>query len=130
MKTFSQTRNSNENLIVNFLKGLILSMVISFALVVLFAFLLKWFEISDTYIFAGTMIIKALSVALGAMLALKARSRGLAKGILFGIIYVALAFVTFSALSGSFSFDGQTALDFVSCAIIGGIVGIIKVNKN
>lgn len=123
------TELSNENNILSFLKGLIISLVISFGLVILFAFCLKWFSISENYIFVGTMAIKALSVFLGALVAIKGKSKGLFKGFLFGIIYISLAFLLFSFLAGSFSFDSQTILDFVSAGVVGGIVGIIKVNK-
>lgn len=130
MAVFSKTREvSNENVILSFVKGLIVSLVISFLLVILFAFCLKWFAIVDSFIFIGTMIIKAISTGIGAMIAIKNQSKGLVKGLLFGIIYIFLAFIVFSFLAGSFSFDSQTMLDFVSCAIVGGVVGIIKVNK-
>ena len=130
MSTFSKSYEvSNENNILSFFKGLIVSLMISFGLVILFAFCLKWFSISEKYIFAGTIAIKAISVFLGALIAIKGKSRGLLKGLLFGLIYITLAFLLFSFLSGSFVFDNQTILDFVSASIVGGIVGIIKVNK-
>lgn len=130
MTSFSKTSElSNENVALSFLKGLIVSLLISFALVILFAFCLKWFDIGENYIFVGTMIIKAISAMLGAMVAIKSKSKGLVKGVLFGIIYISIAFIVFSFLAGSFAFDGQTALDFLASAIIGGIVGVIKVNK-
>ncbi len=120
---------TNENIAFSFFKGLLVSMVLSFGLVVLFAFCLKWFEVLNNYIFAGTMVIKAISAGLGAMVAIKSKSGGLVKGMLFGLVYISLAFVVFSFLAGSFSFDNQTLLDFLSCGIIGAIVGIIKVNR-
>ena len=130
MTSFSKTNQiSNENVFLSFFKGLIISLLISLGLVVLFAFSLKWFEINDTFIFIGTMVIKAVSVLIGAMVAIKGKSKGLIKGILFGLIYIFVAFVVFSFLAGGFEFDGQTVLDFVASAIIGGIVGVIKVNK-
>ena len=75
------------------------------------------------------MLIKAISVLFGSMVAIKTKSHGLFKGIVFGLIYIFVAFLVFSFLAGSFVFDNQTLLDFVSCAIVGGIVGVIKVNK-
>ena len=119
----------NENLLFSFIKGLIVAMLISFALVILFAFLLKWLSISDQFIFVGTMIIKALSAGFGSFVAVGGESKGLLKGALFGIIYIFCAFLVFSFLSGSFDFDKQTLLDFVSCLLIGGIIGVVKINK-
>lgn len=130
MTSFSRTSElSNENVLLSYLKGLIVSLLISFAFVILFAFCLKWFDISENYIFVGTMIIKVLSAMFGAMVAIKGKSKGLIKGLIFGIVYISIAFIVFSFLAGSFTFDGQTALDFLASSIIGGIVGVIKVNK-
>lgn len=130
MTSFSKAHHiSNENIVFSFLKGLIVSLLISFALVIFFAFCLKWFDISENNLFIGTMAIKAISVFMGAIVAIKSKSKGLIKGILFGLIYIFLAFVVFSLLAGTFEFDGQTALDFIASAIIGGIVGVVKVNK-
>lgn len=130
MSNYSTTfDNSNEKIVFSFFKGLIVSLLLSFALVILFAFCLKWFSFAENYIFVGTMIIKGISVIVGALIAIRGKNKGLLKGLLFGIIYIFLAFLLFSFLAGSFSFDNQTILDFVACSIVGGIVGIIKVNK-
>ena len=119
----------NDNFIFGLIKGLIVALIISFLLVILFAFLLKWLNISEQLIFIGTMIIKALSAGVGSFVAVKGESKGLLKGAFFGIIYISCAFLVFSFLSGSFDFDKQTLLDFVSCLLVGGIVGVVKINK-
>ncbi len=130
MSNFSQNVAAKDNLTFSYIKGLIISLLLSFALVVLFAFLIKWISAIEGYIYVGTMVIKAVSSGLGAAVAVKGESRGLVKGVLFGLLYISLAFLVFSFLAGSFTFDSQTVLDFVASAIVGGIVGIIKVNKN
>ena len=96
MVAFSSSDDvSNENIAFSFIKGLIISMLISFGLVILFAFLLKWINISDNLIFAGTMIIKGLSTAVGSFVAIKGQSKGLFKGAIFGLIYILIAFCVF-----------------------------------
>ena len=129
MNSFSNTKTSEENFVFAFIKGLIVSLLISFALVVLFAFLIKWFNGLESYIYAGTMLIKLLAVSVGAAIAVKGENKGLLKGICFGLLYISLAFCVFSFLSNSFLFDLQTILDFIASGIAGGIVGVIKVNK-
>ena len=130
MSIFSNTKTiSKENLVASFFKGLIVALLTSFSLVILFAFCLKWFSWLENFLFLGTMFIKIISTLLGALVAIKTNSKGLLKGIAFGLIYITIAFVVFSFLAGSFVFDNQTLLDFIACAIVGGIIGITKVNK-
>ena len=106
-----------------------MSIALSFVFVITFAFCLKWFPAIENYIFIGTMLIKIIAVALGAMVAINGESKGLIKGFLFGLVYISFAFFIFSFLAGGFCFDKNTILDFVICAITGSIIGIIKVNK-
>ena len=121
---------SNENQVFYYLKGLLLSVITSLALVVVFALILKWFELSDGLIVPVTFAIKYLSVFLGSLVAVRGNSKGLLKGAFFGLLYISSSFLIFSFLSKSFAFDVTTILDFASSIIIGGIVGVVKVNKN
>ena len=120
---------SNENVFFDFLKGILIATLTSLGLVVLFAFCLKWFSLPDVAITPATLAIKGVSVMLGALVAIKGESKGLLKGLLFGIIYIVIAFVVFSVLSGTFSFGVGSLLDLAFASLLGGIIGIIKVNK-
>lgn len=122
--------NGGSNVLFDYLKGLIISILTSLLLIIIFALMLKWFDISETVIIPVTFVIKYLSVILGALIAVKGNSKGLLKGSLFGLIYIVVAFLVFSLLSKSFSLDLTTLLDVVSSVLVGAIVGIIKVNKN
>lgn len=129
---FSRSKSeklSNDNIFFDFVKGIIIAIIISLGLVVLFAFILKGFSLSDSVITPVTMIIKAVSVVVGALVAVKGNSKGLVKGISFGTIYIVIAFLIFSILAGSFSVGVSGLLDLISAATCGGIVGIIKVNR-
>ena len=97
----------------DFLKGLIISMMISFGLIILFAFSLKWFSLNDGVIVPVNLAIKMLSVIIGAMIAVKGESKGLIKGLAFGIIYMSVAFISFSILANSFAFDLSFVLDLI-----------------
>ena len=68
-------------------KSLIISILTSLLLIILFALMLKWFDIPETVIIPVTFIIKYLSVILGALIAVKGSNKGLLKGSLFGLIY-------------------------------------------
>ena len=129
MSYSSAIKSEKNNLVLDYLKGLILSMMLSFGLVLIFAFSLKWIAINDSTIMPINLAIKIISVIFGSMVAVKGDSKGLVKGVIFGMVYMLVAFVSFSILASSFMFDLSFLLDVVCSAIAGGIVGIIKVNK-
>ncbi len=121
---------SNENIIFDFFKGLLVATLLSLGFVILFAFCMKWFMIADEFIAPITLVIKGVSVISGSAIAIKGKSKGLIKGMMFGVIYILLAFVVFSMLAGTFSIGLNTLLDVAFASLLGGIVGIVKVNKN
>ena len=116
--------------VLDFLKGLIVSLLLSLGLIIAFAFSLKWFEINDNFIPVIVLAIKGICVLVGSLFAVKGDSKGLIKGVCFGIIYILLAFFIFSMLSGMFSVSLSLFLDMLFAALLSGLVGIIKVNKN
>ena len=118
-----------SNLFFDFLKGLIVSMTISFGLVLAFAFSLKWWQINETMIMPMNLLIKMVSVIFGSMVAVKGERAGLVKGVLFGLLYMTVAFVSFSVLANTFALDISFFLDLICSAVAGAIVGIIKVNR-
>ncbi len=120
---------SKENLIFSFLKGIIVAMLLSLGLIILFAFCLKWFTLPETVIVPTNLAIKAISVIIGTILAVNDKSKGLFKGFAFGIIYILVAFIIFSLLAGGFSAEIGFGLDLLFGGLLGGIVGIVKVNK-
>lgn len=111
------------------LKGSIVALLFSLASILIFAFVLKFTNISESVISPVNQIIKGVSVFFGVLFALKKqRELGLVSGLLIGLGYIAIAFVVFSALSGSFVFDASLGFDFLLGGIMGGICGIICVN--
>ncbi len=110
-------------------KGTLIALCVSLILVLIFAFLLKFTNIPDTIISPVNQIIKGVSIFLGVFIGLKkSKELGLVSGLLIGFIYTFLAFLVFSILAGSFSFDVTLFTDIVFGAIIGAICGIICVN--
>lgn len=110
-------------------KGTLIALCISLVLVLVFAFLLKFTNISDSAINPINQVIKGISIFLGVFIGLKkCKELGLVSGLLIGFIYTLLAFLVFSILSGSFVFDLTLLTDSVFGAVIGAICGIISVN--
>lgn len=130
MFAHSKTKNvSKDNIVLDFAKGMIVALLISLTLVILFAFCLKWFSLEDSFIVPITLVIKGISVLIGSLIAVKGSSKGLVKGLCFGAIYIVFAFIIFSILAGSFSLGVSSLLDFAFATLLGGIVGIVKVNR-
>ena len=129
--SFAKSKSSSlkQNLIVSFLKGLIVSMLVSLALVIVLAFSLKWFSLSEKFITPLNLAIKTISVLIGSCIAIKGETKGLVKGVIFGILYTALAFSSFSFLAKSFTIDLSLLLDCLFTSVAGGTVGVIKVNR-
>lgn len=126
--SFSKS-GTKQNNILNYLKGLIVAMLISFGLIILLALSLKWFSLDEKFITPINLGIKTISVIVGSLIAIKSESKGLVKGVTFGLLYVVLAFVSFSILAKSFAVDLSLLLDIVFASLAGGIVGIVKVNN-
>ena len=121
--------DSNENVFFDFFKGILIASLTSLGLVILFAFCLKWFDLSDVYIVPTTLAIKGVSVLIGSLFAIKGTTNGLIKGAVFGAIYILFALIVFSVLAGTFSFGTTTLLDVAFASLLGGVVGSIKVNR-
>lgn len=126
---FYAKTDTNENVFFDFFKGILIASLLSLGLVIFAAFCLKWFSIADEYVAPITLLIKGISVFVGAMFAVKGNSKGLLKGVSFGLIYIVVAFVVFSVLAGSMSVGVSTLLDVLFASLLGGIVGIVKVNR-
>lgn len=123
-----KTEHTSGNIVVNFIKGLIISMLITFVLIIVLAFSLKWLSIDEKFIMPLNLAIKVISVLIGACFAVKGDSKGLIKGVLFGFLYITMAFVSFSILADTFMLDLSLLLDLICSCIAGGLVGIFKVN--
>lgn len=114
----------------NVLKGSIIAVSISLILILLFAVLIKFLNIPDVAITPVNQIIKIISVFFGCFLSLKKYpQKGLITGASIGIIYTILAFLIFSLLGGTFSFNLSLIIDMLFALIIGGLCGIFSVNK-
>ena len=127
--SFSKTKKLNQNLFFSFGIGLFVSIIISFGLVILFAFSIKWFSLSENLILPVNMVIKAVSVLFGALVAVRGETKGLVKGAAFGLVYILAAFLCFSFLAKTFELTTGFFLDIICAVLIGGIIGIIKVNR-
>lgn len=83
----------------------------------------------DSAISPINQVIKGISILIGCFIGLKkSNEMGFISGLVIGIFYTALAFVTFSILDGQFVFSKTLLNDLLFGGIIGAICGIIAVN--
>lgn len=129
VKTQKVREGHKNNLLLSILKGSLIALCVSLAGILIFAFLLKFTNISDSVIKPVNQVIKGLSVLLGVFIGLKKeKDMGLVSGLLIGIVYTMVAFLTFSILDGNFAFDRTLLNDVIFGGIMGAICGIICVN--
>ncbi len=120
---------NSGNVWLSILKGSLIALSVSLAGILMFAFLLKFTSISDSFITPVNQVIKGLSIFLGVFIGFrKQKNMGLLGGVLTGLFFTVFAFVSFSLLNGGFLFDKILLMDIIFGSIIGGICGIICVN--
>lgn len=114
--------------VASFIKGIVVSFIITFSAIIIFAFTIKWTDISDSLISPINLIIKGVSIAVGALLFTRKSKNGIIKGAIFGVFYTVIAFALFSLLAGTFNLGFGLLLDIAFAVMIGAIMGIIGVN--
>lgn len=125
----TKVMTNNKNSFLSVLKGAIVSVSLTLILILLFALVIRFFNISDNLIFPINQVIKVVSLFVGIMSAIKTTNeKGFIKGMILGMIYFILSFVVFSILQGSFSIKIENIYDFVLTVFACGLIGIILVN--
>ena len=121
---------SSNSIVLQVLKGCVIATTISLLLILLFALIVRFVNVSEKIILPINQFIKIVSIFLGCLFSLRKTNRGFLKGALIGLFYAILAYMIFSFLSGSLSLALTSFTDMIFCAIIGGISGILSVNIN
>lgn len=128
MHTKNASIEKPNNNFLQYIKGTIVALIISFACVIVFALTIKYFSLADGWIVPINLLIKAISVLVGTIIFTKSKEGGLIKGLIFGASYTTISFLLFSALSVSFDLSLSLLLDYMFAIAIGSIVGILRVN--
>lgn len=111
------------------IKGSLWAVSISLIAILLFAILIRFTNIPDSFIKPINQVIKVFSILIGVILGAKINpSKGLKMGFFTGVLYSILAYLIFSLLSMSFSFDMTNIIDLIFAGLIGAISGVFAVN--
>lgn len=111
-----------------FVKALIVSVIITLLLVLLFAVIIRFCSIDTSYIAIINQVIKCVSIITSMLICFTRRTNGWLRGFIFGLVYILAAFLIFSAFSSEFIFDIKLLNDCVLGGVTGLIGGIIVVN--
>ena len=106
-------------------KALIIAVILSLVSVLLAALVIKLFNLGNGAIPLINQVIKGVSILLGCLIAIKSKHNSWLKGIVIGILYIALSFVIFSLLDGEFSFGLGILNDVALGSITGMVSGIL-----
>ena len=120
--------NSKRSFVLDVAKGTIFSLVISMVLIIIFAIIIRFANVSDFLIIPINQGIKIISILIGCIIALKGSNKGFIKGLLIGGLYAILAYFIFSLLSNTLTIGLTSITDLLFGMIIGGISGLIAVN--
>lgn len=111
------------------LKGSLWAVSITLIAILLFAIIIRFTNIPESFIMPINQVIKVFSILIGGILAAKINPKnGLKMGFSIGVLYSVLAFLIFSLLSMSFSFGMTNIIDLVFAGLIGAISGVFAVN--
>lgn len=125
----TKTEGDNRNFALSIIKGVLIGLSVALVGILIFAFVLRFTNISDKIITPVNQVIKGISIFLGVFVGMKKhKEKGLLSGFLIGLFFTILAFLVFSILDGVFCFDKTFLNDIIFGSIIGGICGIICVN--
>ncbi len=119
-----------ENTITNIAKGVGISLLTTFILLLIFATILTYTQISENMINPVIIIVTAISILIGSSIGnRKLKKNGLFNGALIGGIYIITIYLISSILNWNFGLEVQSIIMIVIGMIFGILGGIIGVNK-
>lgn len=119
-----------EDTITNIAKGVGISLLTTFILLLVFATILTYTEISETIINPVIIVITAISILIGSSIGnIKIKKNGLLNGALIGGIYIVTIYLISSILNWKFGLQMQSIIMIGIGMIFGILGGIIGVNK-
>ena len=120
-------KKSNKTYI-HILEGLGISILTSLVLLLLFAILLTFTNLSEATINPTIIAVTGVSIVIGSMISSrKIRKNGLVNGAITGVTYIGLLYIFSSVLNENFSINRQTIIMMIigiTFGILGGILGV------
>lgn len=121
---------SSSNSIIKILKGSAISMITTLILLIIFSVLLTFTNINERTMPTVIIMITALSILLGSQITtLKIKKNGIINGMAIGGTYMITLYFISSIVSKNFSLNKYSIIMMATGLLIGGLGGIIGVNR-
>lgn len=121
---------SSSNNIIKILKGSAISMITTLILLIIFSVLLTFTNINERTMPTVIIMITALSILLGSQITtLKIKKKGIINGMAVGGTYMITLYFISSIVSKNFSLNKYSIIMMATGLLIGGLGGIIGVNR-
>lgn len=123
-------KENNSNGIVIILKGTLISIIATIVLLMIFAAVLTYSNINENSMPTVIIVVTALCILVGSQITTsKIKRNGIVNGALVGAIYILVLYLISSIISKDFSLNIYSIIMMATSILIGGIGGIIGVNK-
>ncbi len=123
-------KENNSNGIVIILKGSLISIIATIVLLMIFATVLTYLNINENSMPTVIIVVTALCILVGSQITTsKIKRNGIVNGALVGAIYILALYLISSIISKDFSLNIYSIIMMATSILIGGIGGIIGVNK-
>ena len=109
------------------IKGTGLSVILTLIFVLVFAFIIQAFSLTQTTVKIVNQFIKVLAIFLSSFICIRG-NLGLIKGAIVGLNSIIITTLIFSLIGSNISFTLSFIIDIVFGLIIGSLSGIITVN--
>lgn len=114
----------------NISKGVGISLVSTFILLIIFSILLTYTNISENVITPVILVVTAISILIGSSIGnIKMKKNGIINGALVGGIYILILYLISSLLNWKFALNVQSIIMIAVGVIFGILGGIVGVNK-
>lgn len=123
-------KENNSNGIIIILKGSLISIIATIVLLMIFATVLTYSNINENSMPTVIIVVTALCILVGSQITTsKIKRNGIVNGALVGAIYILALYLISSIISKDFSLNIYSIIMMATSILIGGIGGIIGVNK-
>lgn len=111
------------------LKGLITSLIITFAALLLLSVIITYTPLNEAFADTAVAVITYIAIAAGGFSAAKGtRGRGWLTGIISALLYILIMWITSSAVRGNMHIDGGSAVNMLISLLSGAFGGIVGIN--
>ena len=122
--------SSSNKFIKKIFKGVLISLVVSFVLLAIFAIILTYTSVSENTIVPVIIVVTGISILVGTILeSRKIVKNGIWLGGIIGLVYVLILYIISSLLNADFSINTQSFILILVAIFSGMIGGIIGVNN-